>query len=177
MRVLDLGCSDGRGSEVLTGADGCDIYRPALMAATATGRRQRPVQADLRALPYADRSYDLVTALDVIEHLEKRDAVALVREIERISRGWVVLLTPSGFLPQAATDEEPWQLHRCGFTAGELEELGYEVRGVGGWSRLRRRHGRFRCGVAGCVGALVTEPMTRRRPDLAFHVVGMKHSA
>ena len=137
--VLDVGCADGRGSVLLTDrvAYGVDIHRPSLIAAADLGRRHGLVQADIRRLPYADNSFDVVVALDVVEHLEKRQAVELLAELERGPSSAVCLLTPSGFVAQAGTPEEPWQEHRCGFTASELKTLGYRVRGVGGARLLR----------------------------------------
>ncbi len=172
--VLDVGCSDGRGSELLTGADGCDIYRPALETARRVGRRRRPVQGDLRHLPYRDRSYDLVVALDVVEHFEKPDALAVIAEMERVARQTVVVMTPSGFVPQPPGENEPWQEHRCGFAASELTALGFRVEGVGGPAALRGPYGSFRGGVVGQTLAVASSPYIRRRPEHAFHVVAVK---
>ncbi len=72
-------------------------------------------QADVRELPYRDRSFDAVVALDVVEHFEKPDALRMLLELERVSRSLVVVVTPSGFVPQPPTEDEPWQEHRCGF--------------------------------------------------------------
>jgi SAM-dependent methyltransferase len=172
--VLDIGCSDGRGSEELTGAMGCDIYRPALAEARASGRRFPVAQADLRHLPFRSGSVDVVTALDVIEHFEIDDARTVIAEMERVSRDTVVLMTPSGFVPQPASENEPWQLHRSGFAASDLETLGYRVRGIGGDRRLRRDYAAFRWGPVGMALAIATRPMTAKRPDRAFHLVGVK---
>src|SRR4051812_5594090 len=151
MRVLDVGCSDGRGSEVLgdVGAFGVDVYGPALLAARQAGRRVLPAQADARRLPYRTGSFDVVVALDVIEHFDKPDALSMISEMERVSRNIVVLLTPNGFVPQPETDEERWQEPRCGFPAYELAPRGYDARGVGGPAGLRGEYGRFTAGGFG----------------------------
>lgn len=157
-RILDVGCSDGRGSEVLSRrrADGVDIYRPALEAARDDHRRTRVVQADVRHLPYRASSHDVVVALDVIEHFTKPDALTVLSELERVARGHVVVATPCGFLPQPGTPEEPWQEHRCGFEVAELEDLGYSVQALGGPKRLRGDYGTFRGGPLGQLVVLLT---------------------
>jgi SAM-dependent methyltransferase len=176
MRVLDVGCSDGRGSEVLSrlSAAGVDIYRPALQVARQQGHRSLVCQADVRALPYRSGSFDAVVALDVIEHFEKEDALRLLNEMERVSRDGVIVLTPNGFVPQPPTEDEPWQEHRSGFESDELRALGYEVVGVGGVARLRAAYGAFRGGLLGMVAALPTIPYGRRRPTSAFHLLAVR---
>lgn len=174
-RVLDVGCSDGRGSVRLTGASGCDIYRPNLLEAVRSSRRLPVVQTDVRELPYRSGAYDAVVALDVIEHFEKPDAMRVVREMERVSRDLVVVMTPAGFVEQPGTPEEPWQQHRCGFEAEELEELGFDVVGIGGHASFRTDYGAFRYGAVGQLGAAVSQPFVRSRPSRAFHLVGAKH--
>ncbi len=177
--VADIGCSDGRGSEVLGTLDstGFDIYEPALRAAVATGRRRRGVMADVRRLPVRNHSFDVVVSLDVVEHFPKPEALDLVSELERVARRLVVLLTPNGFVPQPPGEDEPWQEHRCGFAAGELEALGYSVAGRGGPSVLRGPYGSFRGGRLGHLAAAAASPLTNRRPDVAFHLLGVKELA
>jgi len=174
MRVLDVGCSDGRGSVELTGAYGCDVHRPTLERARDNGLRSPVVQTDVRALPYADDAFDVVVALDVIEHFEKPDALRVLREMERVAREVVVVVTPSGFVPQPPTETEPWQEHRCGFDAAEMRDLGFDVRGLGGWSRLRRDYGAFKGGPLGQLAAVLSEPYVRADPDRGFHLLAVK---
>jgi 2-polyprenyl-3-methyl-5-hydroxy-6-metoxy-1,4-benzoquinol methylase len=176
-RVLDVGCSDGRGSEALTGAFGCDIHAPTLRIAADSGRRWPVAQTDVRTLPFRSRSFDLVVALDVVEHFEKPDALRLLDELERVSRGRVVVQTPSGFLPQPPTETEPWQEHRCGFDAEELRARGFAVQGLGGWSGLRGDYGAFKGGPLGQVAAVLTEPYVRAHADRAFHLLAVKSTA
>lgn len=173
-RVLDVGCSDGRGSEALTGVFGCDIHAPTLRTASTSGRRNPVTQTDVRTLPFRSGSFDVVVALDVIEHFEKPDALHVLDEMERVSRASVVVVTPSGFVPQPPTETEPWQEHRCGFEADELRARGFEVRGLGGWAGLRRDYGEFKGGPLGQVAALLSEPYVRRHSDSAFHLLAVK---
>ncbi len=168
--TLDVGCSDGRGSERLTGAAGCDIHLPTLRIAAREGRRRHAVVADARRLPYRAGAFETVVALDVIEHFEKADALAVLIEMQRVARVQVALLTPSGFVEQPPGEDEPWQEHRCGFTADELEALGYFVVGVGGAASVRKAYGAFRVGPIGKLVGMVTTRLLRGRPNLAFHL-------
>jgi SAM-dependent methyltransferase len=175
-RVLDVGCSDGRGSEILGGRGtfGVDIYRPALAAARASGRRSPVVQADVRSLPYADDAFDVVVCLDVLEHFEKPDALRVLDELERVARATVVVMTPRGFVPQPPTEDEPWQEHRCGFEPDELRGRGYRVSGLGGPAALRGPYGRFRFGAGGKLATALAVPVARRHAEAAFALLGVK---
>jgi SAM-dependent methyltransferase len=178
-RVLDVGCADGRGSAVLShrGTLGVDIYRPALESGRFRGRRSSVVQADVRDLPYCDEAFDVVVALDVVEHFEKPDALDLLCELERVARETVVVATPNGFVAQPPTEDEPWQEHRCGFSPDELEQLGYRVSGVGGASAFRGPYGAFRGGPLGKAAGACTAPFARRRPRIAFALLAVKDLA
>lgn len=81
---LDIG--SGRGSliakvksKVNVTAAACD-YTDTLM--TLPGQRVDIVNLNTQPLPYADASFDIVTATEVIEHLE--DFRRVVREIYRV---------------------------------------------------------------------------------------------
>ena len=83
-----------------------------------------------------------MVCLDVIEHFEKPEALALIAGMERWARRKVVLATPNGFLPQRVYDDNPFQEHKCGFSVAELCALGYRVHGTGGPKPLRGRGSR-----------------------------------
>lgn len=98
-RTLDVGCALGfvvaALRELGIEAQGCDVSHWAIAQADATVRPHLR-RADLTArLPYADRQFELVTALETLEHLPP-DAVAhAVAELTRVSSGWVVCTIPS----------------------------------------------------------------------------------
>ncbi len=88
---------------------------------------------DVRKLSdiFVPKSFDLVIALDVIEHLEKEESLAMIKQCEQIARKAVVLETPLGYIPQnidiLGHGGHEFQTHRCGWEAEELENLGYTV--------------------------------------------------
>jgi SAM-dependent methyltransferase len=136
--VLDVACGLSLKSKFVQGARtrvGFDLHRPYLEAA----REQNPlvnwipVQGDVTKISecFLPGSFDLVLALDIIEHVEKDQALKLLADLEEIARVAVVLETPRGFLPQdmdiLGFGQDHLQTHRCGFEKEELEELGYQV--------------------------------------------------
>lgn len=96
-RILDVGCGTGANLEMLArfgAAEGVDISDDALRFCRARGlTRVRSGAAE--SLPYADAEFDLVTALDVVEHLD--DDRAGLREMRRVLRpgGRALLFVPA----------------------------------------------------------------------------------
>ncbi|CAM9476400.1 unnamed protein product [Phaeothamnion confervicola] len=132
--VLDVGCGLSLKSQYIQ-ADiriGLDVYRPYLEKIDAKVPyiciNADAMQIDTLFLP---KSFDIVTLLDIVEHLEKPDALALIEKASTLARRAVVIETPLGFLPQnmdiLGLGGDHFQTHRCGFEAEELEELGYKV--------------------------------------------------
>ncbi len=91
------------------------------------------IKHDVRRLSeiFLPKSFDLVIALDIIEHLEKEESLAMIRECEKIARKAVILETPKGYVPQNLDIQghggHEFQTHRCGWEKEELESLGYKV--------------------------------------------------
>ena len=91
------------------------------------------VKYDVRKLNeiFVPKSFDLVIALDVIEHLEKEESLEMIRQCEKIAKLGVVLETPKGYIPQNMDIQghggDEWQTHRSGWEPEELEKLGYSV--------------------------------------------------
>lgn len=88
---------------------------------------------DVRKLDevFVEKSYDLVLMLDIIEHLEKAESLALIETASRIAKVAVIVETPEGFVPQNIDiwghGGDEWQTHRCGWEKAELEGLGFQI--------------------------------------------------
>ncbi|MFL5862173.1 MAG: class I SAM-dependent methyltransferase [Solirubrobacteraceae bacterium] len=96
-RVLDAGCGSGRTLQELVdygevsgielNADAAGIARDRNLGEVREGR--------LEELPWDDETFDLVTCLDVIEHVP--DDAAALAEIRRVCRpgGWLLITVPA----------------------------------------------------------------------------------
>src|SRR6185436_10162939 len=83
-RILDVGCGTGANLKMLAAygnAEGVDISQQAVDYCRQRGLQSVKLGA-AEQLPYEDASFELVTALDVVEHLD--DDVAGLREMRRV---------------------------------------------------------------------------------------------
>lgn len=96
-RILDVGCGTGANLKMLASfgiAEGVDISPQAVDFCRERGLDSVKLGA-IEQLPYEDGSVDLVTALDVVEHLD--DDVGGLREMRRVLRrdGRLLLFVPA----------------------------------------------------------------------------------
>jgi SAM-dependent methyltransferase len=96
-RILDAGCGSGRTLDDLAGygqVSGIDLSEFAASAARARGHADVHV-GRVEELPWADASFDLVTALDVVEHTP--DDRATLAEMRRVTRplGHALITVPA----------------------------------------------------------------------------------
>jgi SAM-dependent methyltransferase len=130
-RILDIGCGTGGNLETLSSfgkAEGVDISREALDFCRARGL-DNVREGAAETLPYAGDSFDLVTALDVVEHLD--DDVAGLREMRRVLRpsGRLLVFVPAFMFLWGVQDDVSH--HRRRYTLPELrrklEQAGMKV--------------------------------------------------
>jgi len=124
LRILDAGCGTG-GNLVhlarLGRAVGADLAPEAL--AFCRRRRVPALRARLRELPFADRSFDVVTSFDVLYHAWVEDDGAAVAEMTRVLRpgGLLLVRVPALRALWGAHDEAVQSRHR--YTRPELGAL------------------------------------------------------
>jgi len=123
LQILDVGCGTGLNMHYLakygevTGAD----LSPAGLSFARERGHERLVMAPIEQLPFDDNSFDLVTALDVMEHLD--DDLAGFREIQRVLRpgGRALVLVPAYKFLWSLQDEVSH--HRRRYVAGGLRRV------------------------------------------------------
>jgi glycosyltransferase involved in cell wall biosynthesis/SAM-dependent methyltransferase len=98
--ILDAGCGNGTVTNLLAprwDVVGCDISEAAVK------RVQVPaLVADLCAIPFADRHFDLTLSSDVIEHLPDAIYGQALAEIARVSARYILVAVPYRELLEAA---------------------------------------------------------------------------
>ena len=96
-RVLDAGCGSGRTlQELVDYGDVSGIELNTEAAELARGRALGDVEVGrLEELPWEDATFDLITCLDVIEHVP--DDTAALAELLRVCRpgGWLLVTVPA----------------------------------------------------------------------------------
>ena len=130
-RILDVGCGTGANLLMLSqygDAEGVDISNDALAFCRERGLDQVKLGAG-EQLPYDDGTFDLVTAFDVVEHMD--DDLAGLREMRRVLRpgGRVLLFVPAFMFLWGVQDDV--SNHRRRYRMPELtrvlEQAGFEI--------------------------------------------------
>ena len=115
-----------------------DISRPALNTLRARGARS--VHAQVTALPFADTSFDLVCAFDIVEHVEDDDGA--LDELTRVAAAGAVLLISVPLHPARWTAFDDFVGHRRRYEPdglrAKLSEHGLEVERSAGYGMQPR---------------------------------------
>lgn len=134
LKILDVGFGYGYiGHTIRTRKsgtpyiEGIDLFHPYVEKQRKLGVYDRVIQGDARKLPYESQSFHIVLAMDIIEHLEHDEGLAVIEEIERVSKSDVILSTPYGYSPQEECDNNVYQRHLSGWVPEELHSKGYET--------------------------------------------------
>jgi len=122
-RILDVGCGTGANLEMLANfgeVEGVDVSTEALDFCQTRGL-QNVRQGEAEHLPYDDKSFDLVTGLDVVEHLD--NDVAGLQEMRRVLRpnGRALLFVPAFMFLWGVQDDI--SNHRRRYTLASLEKV------------------------------------------------------
>ena len=91
--ILDIGCGNGAFLNALPAkyqAVGLDSSEEALKHV-----RTKAVHGDIAALPFDPESFDLVTCLEVLEHLPYKIYSKALSELERVSRKYIIISVPN----------------------------------------------------------------------------------
>ena len=130
-RILDVGCGTGANLLMLSkygDAEGVDVSEDALAFCRERGLEKVRLGA-AEELPYEAGEFDLVTAFDVVEHMD--DDLAGIREMRRVLRpgGRVLLFVPTFMFLWGLQDDV--SNHRRRYRLPELrrvlEEAGFEI--------------------------------------------------
>ena len=127
--VLDAGCGEGYGLELLDEAGARRVIGADLDRATVAHARRRygsatieVVRCELMDLPLEDDEVDVTVSLQVIEHVH--DVPGYLASLRRVTRpgGRIVLATPNRLTFTPDSDEPVNLFHVREFSNGELRE-------------------------------------------------------
>lgn len=78
---------------------------------------------------FTEKSFDLVLASQVIEHLEKKAGFKLIRMMKSITSMVLVIATPRGYMPVSAKDNpNKYEKHLSGWTEDDFRGLVFETK-------------------------------------------------
>jgi len=78
-----------------------------------------------------DKSYGVVIATELIEHLDHSDGLIFLGQVERIASECIIITTPSHFFESYSFDDNSFQLHKSLWKIKDFKSRGYSVRGWG----------------------------------------------
>lgn len=86
-------------------------------------------------------------------------------------------MTPNGFVPQKAYNNNPWQEHKSGWTSQEMIKRGYKVVGLRGLKYLRGEMSylKYRPKLLFLLLSNLSQYFVRNKPEYAFQILCIKN--
>lgn len=131
--ILDIGCGQGFPMKMIKvrmkvdKSVGVDLFKPYIKIGKQLKIHDQYIISDVRRLRTKNKSYDIVLALQIIEHLKKREAWKILRKMEKIAKKQIIIATPIGKMYHPIVDNNKLQLHQSGFYPEEFEKKGYKI--------------------------------------------------
>lgn len=161
--ALDIGC--GERSFISTFRPriktvGLDAFEGAIEKSRMMGLHDDYILANIIETSAADllshnggEKFDMVVLSDIIEHIPKKMGLDLLEKCEELTKKYIILQTPFGFMEQGPEYGNIYQRHLSGWFPHELEGLGYTVAGCYGTKFLHGYAGEFKYRFPGVVVA------------------------
>lgn len=145
--VLDLGCGELSHLRFLRfdNAIGIDVNKDTIKKAKENKIHKYYYLSDVKNVKdlFSRRQFDACVALDLIEHLSKKDGAKLINDMSQIALKKVVIFTPNGYLPQK-DKKNKYNNHVSGWKVDEIRKIGFKVIGMFGHKTLRGKEYKIR---------------------------------
>lgn len=179
--ILDVGCGSNSPLKAVKKkfySEGYDIHKPSVAESEKKKIHNKYKIGRIEEIEkhYNDKNFDAVIAIDVIEHLYKKDGLELLKKMEKIAKKKIIILTPNGFVHQDYGGENSFQQHKSGWVKGDLKKLGYKVYGLRSFKFARGEHASIKLKPWIVWGFIIftTEPLLYFFPDFSFHLFAIK---
>ena len=106
--ILDAGCGNGWLSNRLNG--GYEVVALDYLGEPLRYVKVVRLRGDLRGLPFADSTFDLVLCCEVLEHLEEDMCGQACRELARVAAKYILVTVPN----DEDLDARAWKCPDCG---------------------------------------------------------------
>lgn len=179
--ILDVGC--GQNSSIRSEiksiySEGIEIDKKSVIISKRNKLHNKYKVGDITKLDvyYKPKSFDVVVAMDVIEHLTKKQAFLFMSSMERIAKKKVIILTPNGFCKQGHYDNNPYQDHHSGWSTKDFKKRGYVVHGLRSFYWLRGEFAtiKYKPWFFWGLVAFITEPILYFFPAKSFDLFAVK---
>jgi len=103
-RVLDIGAYDGKFAEMVRG---CDV-----VSIDIEPRNIGVIKASVTNLPFKNKSFGVVVAMETLEHLSNDELRLALREIDRVARDSIIISVPLDEVPLGAEHLQRFDMKR-----------------------------------------------------------------
>lgn len=177
--VLDLGCGQSSMLKYIHNikfSTGVEIWKPYIYESELLGIHTEYINMDVTKFE-TSRPYDATICVDVIEHIEKNNALKLINKMKKWSIKKIIIIVPNGYLENGDPydDGNVYQHHLSGWSPKDFTDLGFEVIGFNGYkycrgdgSNIRIIHPYLRPLYA--IISYLSEPFCKIFPNYAYHL-------
>jgi len=180
--LLDVGCGARSPIKKFSAGMytvGIDLFEPSIEQSKKDGIHDKYFLMNMLDIDkeFTSLSFECVLSCDTLEHLTKKEGVQLLEKMEKIAQKRVVVFTPNGFVHQDPYENNYLQIHKSGWTVGDMRERGYIVIGINGWKPLRSEGALIRFQPAylwETISSITQILFARRFPKTAFQMLCIK---